>query len=451
MKRFILFLTTFALLLSIPFSVSGAAKYETPVKPDHWKDPNFSTDHAFSIALVGDTQNLSRGDCFQGTKKMDQLFSYITDTAKDRKLAHVFVLGDITDLTYHNDGNLASARYYPHRTVEWENAQKAIFKMSKAGISYSLCRGNHDDHMINDFFNVPTYTDQFKGVGGFYTDLDAKYKNHEEKNNKEGYVYWSALSGKLESTIENSYKTMEILGTKYIFITLDYNPTDGAAQWLDQLLTQYSDHTAILATHSFTKGNGGLIDSEKGDTHFPLGNTADKIWREVLRNHENLLMVVSGHKAVTKPLVKDTLKGANGNTVNQILVDPQGYDTKELEDGTVKSGTQDTGMVLYLNFHADGKTVTMDYYSTLLNKEMNGITETLILKEKDPYFVANKDNETETKTTTTAAPTSHSVAELEGGGSNNIILILVGTIVAVGIGVLLIFLLRKKKQKTDQQ
>jgi hypothetical protein len=240
---------------------------------------------------------------------------------------------------------------------------------------------------------------------------------------------------------------MEILGTKYIFITLDFNPTDGAVQWLDQLLTQYSDHTAILATHSFTNGSGGLIDSEKGDTNFPLGNTADKISKYVLRNHENLLMVLSGHKAVTRPVVKNTLKGINGNTVNQILVDPQGYDTKEDEDGTISSGKQDTGMVLYLNFHADGKTVSLDYYSTLLNKELNGYTETLILKEKDPHFIPDSEEETTSTTTTTTTPLSSSEPQLEGNGGNGVIFAIVGTVAVVGVGILTLFLVRRKKNK----
>ena len=57
--------------------------YETPVEPERWVEPNFHTDHAFSIAVVGDPQRISLGDYYQGTKKMEQLFGSIASTAKE--------------------------------------------------------------------------------------------------------------------------------------------------------------------------------------------------------------------------------------------------------------------------------------------------------------------------------------------------------------------------------
>ena len=74
--------------------------YETPLEPECWMEPDFHTDHDFSIAVVGDPQRISLGDYYQGTQKMEQLFGYIADTARERKLAHVFVLGDLTHMGY---------------------------------------------------------------------------------------------------------------------------------------------------------------------------------------------------------------------------------------------------------------------------------------------------------------------------------------------------------------
>ena len=49
---------------------------------------------------------------------------------------------------------------------------------------------------------------------------------------------------------------MEICGTKYLFITYDYNPSAGVVNWLDEILGKYPDHRAILTTHSYLLENG---------------------------------------------------------------------------------------------------------------------------------------------------------------------------------------------------
>ena len=97
-------------------------------------------------------------------------------------------------------------------------------------------------------------------------------------------------------------------------------------------------------------------------------------------------MVVCGHVDSLNP-VYSTMIGDHGNTVHQFLVNPQGYDTKEDEDGTILKGKQDTGMVLYMNFSADGAKVTFDNYATLLDKELKASADTEItLFEQNPLL-----------------------------------------------------------------
>ena len=96
--------------------------------------------------------------------------------------------GDLTDMGYENDANLSYAgiRRTKVITKEWEISKKAVSQLDKAGVPYSLVRGNHDDYMIDDFFNVPEYTDQFKGCGGFFSDPEGKYPTCREPENPEG-------------------------------------------------------------------------------------------------------------------------------------------------------------------------------------------------------------------------------------------------------------------------
>lgn len=392
MRKAIPFILVISVLLSM-FSVpafSASYSYEEPVEPKLWSEPSFSTDHAYSFAFVGDTQYLSTNDYFQKTKKMEQLYGIIADTAEERKLEQVFILGDITDMGYRNDANLAHTYYDPPITGEWENAQKAIFQLGDANVPYSICRGNHDDYMIDDYFNVPAYTDQFKDVGGFYSDSFAKHPKKREADNPDGYIYWSAVTGHHENSIVNSYRTAEICGNKYIFITVDFNPTENVVKWVDQILGEYSDHLAIVTTHSYLNSEGALRSSDQGDTKYPLGYAAEQLWDMALKNHENLLMVVCGHVGSTSP-VYSTNVGVHGNKVHQFLVNPQGYDVKDDENGPVK-GTQDTGLVLYVNFSADGSKITFDYYATLLNKEMKSIEDLEVtLYQKNPVKKVSGD------------------------------------------------------------
>ncbi len=428
--------------------LSGTARaaeytYDAPVEPQLWQEPDFSTDHAYSIALVGDTQCLSRGDYFYGTKKMEQLFGIISDTAEERKLEHVFVLGDITDMGYRNDRNLGYACFNPPLTGEWENAQKAILQMSDAGISYSLCRGNHDDYMMDDYFNIPAYTDQFKGCGGFFSDSQAKHTGGEEPRNPQNWVYWSAATGYHENSIVNSYKTAEICGTKYLFLTVDHHLTMNVINWVNEILEEYSDHLAIVATHAYIGSEGNLFSTTADDTHIASGLASEHLWEFALKNHENVLAVVSGHVGTTKPVYSTMRRGLNGNVVRQILVDPQGYDLREEnEKGDIISGVQDTGMVLYMNFSEDGGKVTFDYYSTLLNKEMVNADYPLTLYKENP--VAHKEKES-VQTDAKPAPEPSTEAQLQGQGGSVWIAIGAGAVVVILIPVVILLVRKKKK------
>ena len=424
MKKFIAIFCA-AVMLFTSFGVlsviaAASTSYDTPVKPEHWENAVFSEDHAYSFAFVGDTQFLTLGDALSygtsgQTNKLQTLYQYIADTAADRKLAHVFVLGDMTDRGYKNDGNLAGSYYSTPWLNEWILVDQAISRLNGI-VPYTLVRGNHDDYMMDDYFNVPTYTEQFTTTdysysnsaytgtttnGGFYSDSTAKWSEtgevpgkswlgtniaypgvSREADNPDGYVYWSAKKqqetgdGHYENSIVNSWKTVEISGTKYLFMTIDFNPTDNVLKWVDDTLKNFPDHKAIVTTHGYLNSSGQLITSEQGSTNYLFDNPASVLWEEVLSQHENVFMVVSGHVG-SNNVRYGYNTGVNGNRVLQVLVDPQNYDTREdtynEETGEYTyweeyRNTQDTGMVLYMNFSADGQTITFDYYSTLLGK-----------------------------------------------------------------------------------
>ncbi len=440
MRKIVSAILVFCLVIAlVPRVFAAEYTYLDPLEPEKWMEPEFSTDHAYSIALVGDTQCLSRGDYFYGTNYMEQLFGVIADTAEERKLEHVIVLGDITDMSYRNDANLGYGIFESPLTGEWETAQKAIFQLNEAGVSYALCRGNHDDYMMDDYFNVPAYTDQFKDCGGFFSDSKTKHAMGIERRNPENYVYWSAKTGYHENTIVNSYKTMELCGNKYIFITVDHHLTPNVIGWVNDILEEYSDHLAIVATHAYIGSEGNLFSSTDGDTHLPNGLGSEHLWEQALKNHKNVLAVVCGHVPAEKPVYSTVRRGINGNVVRQILVDPQGYDLREENgEGAVISGVQDTGMVLYMNFSEDGSKVTFDYYSTLLNKEMKGADYPLTLYKKNPVA--------EEKEVVAEPVPEPSQAEPQLSGQGGTLWILIPAIAVVLLVPVGIYLIRKRKK-----
>ena len=356
--------------------------YDKPLDPHMWVEPEFDdpSTYAYSFAFVGDTQCLMIGDRLNGTDNVERLYKYIAGTAEERKLEHVFVLGDITEVGYWNDYNMVGqAKDAPLVTEEWKIAQKSIFQLN-GKVKYNLCRGNHDDYMMDDYFNVPEYTDQFEGNGGFFSDTGATYPNggRNKEKNPTGAVYWSATTGVHDETIVNSWRTMELYGTKYLFITVDYNPSKAVANWVDETLAKYPDHKAIITTHSYMKSTGELIESEKSEMAYPTAFAAANMWSKVYSKHANVFMIVCGHATGANVPIYTINTGKNGNKVYQFLIDPQTYDLKEArKEGEQAYGKQDQGLVMYMNFSEDGKTISLNYYSTLLNKFLKGANFTI--------------------------------------------------------------------------
>ena len=262
-NKIISLVCVFAMLFSLFATVTVSAKVDAR-QDKHWKEAEFSTDHAYSFAFVGDPQFLTVGDYLGVTEDhLKTEIGYIADTAKERKLEHVFFLGDITDRGYKNDRNLASDTSSAPGTGEWEIVQEAISQLDAKNVPYSLVRGNHDDYLIDHYFSDDTYKSQFAAGytsystnatwegGEFYTDYNAKWTAKVEDDKgvyTDGgrdwdryYVHWNTKDGHYTSSIVNSYKKVEIYGQKYIFITIDFNPTTNVLNWVDKVLAANKD------------------------------------------------------------------------------------------------------------------------------------------------------------------------------------------------------------------
>ena len=126
-------------------------------------------------------------------------------------------------------------------------------------------------------------------------------------------------------------------------------------------------------------------EDDEGNTNSYRGLTSEILWERVFKKHANVFMIVSGHTG-NEYVNYSFDTGVNGNKVLQVLVDPQGYETREVDaQGNMWEqgrNIQDVGLVLYMNFSEDGNRISFNNYSTLLGKFL-----------KDQNFVINLNGE----------------------------------------------------------
>lgn len=264
-------------------------------------------DFSYSFAVVGDTQIINKNH----PKYMVTLYDWIVDNASDNKLKFVFGLGDITDANTH---------------AEWALA-KAVTQKLDGIVPYSLVRGNHD------------------GVASFN-----QYFPYSE--------FSSRLSGSYDNTVMNSYQFFTVNGIKYLVFTLDYGASDNVLNWAGGIIEKNPDCNVIITTHAYLYRDGTTLDENDVCPPSVSGgyNNGDDMWDKLIKKHENIVLVLSGHDPCDNVVLTQT-KGENGNVVSQLLIDPQGTD----------SALGGTGLVAMLYFSQDGKTVDVRYYSTAKN------------------------------------------------------------------------------------
>ena len=279
--------------------------YDAKFKSTYFTEKDPLQDYAYSFAVIGDTQILS----LNYPDKYTALYDWVLNNVEQKKIKFVMGLGDITNNS---------------TTAEWELAKQNITRLNGV-VPYSLVRGNHDTTAtMNNYFPLDDYKDT---LGGYYG-----------------------------STIFNSWQELIVGDIKYLIFTLDYGANDNILNWASEIIEAHPNHNVIITTHAYLYRDGTTLDS--GDVCPPTSssssnNNGDHMWDKLMKKHKNIVLVLSGHDPCDYVVTTQT-KGENGNTVTQMLIDPQGVDKAQ---GGV-------GLVTMLYFSADGKTVQVETYST---------------------------------------------------------------------------------------
>ena len=373
MKRILTVSATVALILCMVLSLGIFVSAESTITESDWIQAPEKTlvkcadgdcdhtecDYVYSFAVIGDTQCLVRIDAtaFATALKSDptltyesyekahikNLYNWILDNKDDKNIQYVLGLGDITEAFQSTSG------YYAR---EW-GLSKAAIELLNGKIGYSLVRGNHD---ITTGFNSA-----FGKGTQYYSDLEALAKTTDAEGRP--------MAGFLNpDKIEDTYRKIVIGEHKYIIFTVDYYATEACVTWINEILEENSDYTAIITIHEMLNRDHSFSDAyetttpaeglEKENWQEALssgGNVSPRaLWENALSKHANVKLILCGH--IDEDDIKTSqLMGENGNTVTLMLIDGQ----------TIDKSIEPVGLVTMFYISADGKVMNVEHISTV--------------------------------------------------------------------------------------
>ncbi len=300
----------------------------------------------YSFAVIGDTQTM----CEKDPEAMEAIYDWLLENKDTQKIEYVIGLGDITD---------------DSTDEEWERASSYISKLN-GEIPYVLTRGNHDDwDDFNRILHNGFYETTIDGMmdSGTISLTDPEQPGLIPVEQEDGSIIYMTREedipegGEVEGDLTNSYRYFSIQGTDYLIMTLDFAPDEETLNWADKVIAEHPEHKVIIITHAYMYRDGTTISSE--DCYPPTYYTGyddpqngDDMWEKCFSKHENIVLVLSGHDPWQHIVYRQDI-GENGNTVTQMLIDPQ-YVDKNIGS---------TAMVAMFYFSNDGKTLTVRYYS----------------------------------------------------------------------------------------
>jgi hypothetical protein len=272
----------------------------------------------FSVVLLPDTQYYSESQ----PQIFQQQTQWIVNNRATWNVQAVIGEGDIVNT--------------PGNAYEWVNADAAIKILDQAGIPYTLAIGNHDYDGV-----LP----QNRGTTAFNATFGvARYAG------KPWYL------GHYGTTNENFYTTFTVNGQQYIVLALEYYPRTPILAWADGILSANPNAQFIVVTHSFEYTDGSRGDTcDTQDMRNTTGQNAETVWETTLKNHANVVAVVSGH-LIGNNTAHRTDVAVNGNLVHQIFTNFQ-----NLANGG-------NGWLRILKFRPSLNTIEVYTYSPTLNQ-----------------------------------------------------------------------------------
>lgn len=293
-------------------------------------------EYSYVLAFLPDIQYMTE----KYPKNLTAVFDFLVNESKTRNIRYAIGLGDITNA---------------NGIKEWTTVVRQTNRLN-GYLDYSLVCGNHDTLKNNKL----EYFDQY------YAPKTGYYYQHVASTG--GFFN--------EDSVRNTYLTFSVGKVNYIIINLDFGATDDILGWAGEVLDSHPDHRGILVTHGYLNADGTTLDSNdyaSPDTYESQLNSGEDMWQKLVSKHENIDMIVSGHMHHDTAVVSPR-EGDAGNTVYQVLMDPQSTCNK----------LGGIGVVGLMYFTEDGNHAKIEYYSTVLDKYLSESNKTLSLTFGEP-------------------------------------------------------------------
>lgn len=274
------------------------------------KKKGFSGDYDYAVAVIGDPQYATKSY----PEAVREAYKWLAENKDSKNIQYVISLGDLTDQCQER---------------EWLEAADALKILEDAGLYYSLIRGNHDtalsgiDSSSKATARPELFDELFAAEGSFYLSQFEKY----------GGLYE-------EGSVKNTYRTLDFEGNQWLILNLDWTVDDDILNWAKGVIETHPEHRIIIVTHDYLGGTGNL------------STNGTKIWNNLAGQYENVVLALGGHNSWDNINVNQA-EGVNGNTVTQMLIDPQRADS-------LLSGV---GLVTMFYFSENGSVVDVEHYS----------------------------------------------------------------------------------------
>ena len=245
-------------------------------------------------------------------------------------------------------------------TTQWTRADAAIQYIES--IPYMLAIGNHD-YDQGDAVPLARLATQFNVHFG-----------------PSRYASKSYYKGNWDGSNENFYGIVNLGGTDYLVLVLEFYPRQGAVDWASTILQEYSSLPAIVVTHGYGYHNGRVTTCDPYNAeHYGLGGDYDgqKLWESLTSKYANVQLVLSGHIVAYKGVGRRFDIGLNGNMVNQVLADYQDY---------TNGGN---GYLRIMTFHPSQGTISVRTYSPYTKTSYTDSNNQFTLSMSPPAPAAN--------------------------------------------------------------